>query len=238
MSRAEHAGDVRLDALGLTLAGVINTFLAAAVAILVVGPGSIPGESDPVVRAEWIAEHETRWQAGWLFWFAVTLSFAWSYFALGRHLRAARPWVAMAIGVALVAAAVDVVGVVVNIAVVPELAGMVSGGGASESSGFRGFENLAYALVNVAAFGLYSLAGLLLLPAAFATTSYPRWLCWLGVAEWSVAALATALLVVAPDAADGPLFVSFALYAPWVWGSAAWLMRGSRGDLASADAGA
>ena len=63
------------------------------------------------------------------------------------------------------------------------------------------------------------------LSAVFATPNYPRWLAWLGAAEWGIAALATALLVFAPDLATGPLLVSFALYAPWVWGSAVWLLR-------------
>jgi hypothetical protein len=81
-------------------------------------------------------------------------------------------------------------------------------------------------LTNVAAFGLYTAAGLLLLPAVFATPGYPRWLAWLGAAEWGIATLATTLLVVAADLAAVPLLVSFFLYAPWVWGSAAWLQRG------------
>jgi hypothetical protein len=89
-------------------------------------------------------------------------------------------------------------------------------------------ESLANALTNVAAFGLYSFAGLLLLPAVFVTPDYPRWLAWLGAVEWSIAMLATALLVAAPGLATGPLLVSFALYAPWVWGSAWWLLRANR----------
>jgi cell shape-determining protein MreD len=47
---------------------------------------------------------------------------------------------------------------------------------------FQSMESFANALTNVAAFGLYSLAGTLLLPALFATLSYPRWLAWLGSA--------------------------------------------------------
>ncbi|MCP4422067.1 MAG: hypothetical protein GY805_36100, partial [Chloroflexi bacterium] len=86
-------------------------------------------------------------------------------------------------------------------------------------------ESLTNALTNVAAFGLYSFAGLLLLPATFATPDYPRWLAWLGVTEWGIAAVATVLLLSAPNLATGPLLISFALYAPWVWGSAVWLLR-------------
>ena len=86
-------------------------------------------------------------------------------------------------------------------------------------------ENFAYVLVNVTAFGLYSFAGLLLLPAIFVTPDYPRRLAWLGMAEWGIAAIATALLVLTPGLATGPLLVSFFLYAPWVWGNALWLLR-------------
>ena len=220
---------LRLDALGLFLAGLINTFLAMFVAGVILGPGTRSIQPDLLMRADWIAEHTLRWQAGWFFWFAVTLSFAWSYFALGRHLDAALPWVSLAIGVALIAAAVDLVGVLVNMTVLPELArAWIStsvGGDPAQQVVLHSLESLAVALTNVVAFGLYSFAGLLLLPAVFATPRYPRWLAWLGAAEWGVAALATALLVFAPGYATAPLLVSFALYAPWVWGSAVWLLR-------------
>ena len=88
-----------------------------------------------------------------------------------------------------------------------------------------------HASLRLDALGLF-LAGLLLLPSAFTTASYPRWLAWLGLAEWGIAALATGLLVLAPDSATGPLLISFALYAPWVWGSALWLLRADKPSCA------
>ena len=48
---------------------------------------------------------------------------------------------------------------------------------------FHSMESLANGLTNVTAFGLYSFAGCLLLPALFATPGYPRRLAWLGVVE-------------------------------------------------------
>ena len=130
---------------------------------------------------------------------------------------------------ALIAAAVDLVGVLVNLTVLPELARALTSTPAGPDPAlqvvFHSMESLANALTNVAAFGLYSFAGLLLLPAVFATPGYPRWLAWLGAVEWGIAAIATGLLVFAPGLATGPLLVSFALYAPWVWGSALWLLR-------------
>lgn len=224
--------DVRLDALGLFLAGLINTFLALFVAGVLLAPATAARQPDALLRAGWIADNALLWQAGWLFWFAVTLSFAWSYFALGRHLDAAQPWRDLAIGLALIAAAVDIVGVLLNLSVMPGLARDLVGASASQAPVlqilYRSAEYLAYVLVNIAAFGLYSLAGLLLLPAVFATPDYPRALAWLGAAEWLIAALATLLLVLAPGVATAPLLVSFALYAPWVWASAVWLLRGAR----------
>jgi hypothetical protein len=220
---------VRLDALGLFLAGLINTFLALFVAGIVLGPGTSAFQADLLQRAGWIAEHSLRWQGGWFFWFAVTLSFAWSYYALGRHLPGSPPWPSLAIGVALIAAAVDLIGVLVNMAVLPETAWALSGSPAGPDAAllvvFQSMERLAFALTNVVAFGLYSMAGLLLLPAVFATKSYPRWLAWLGCVEWGIASIATILLVVAPGVATGPWLISFALYAPWVWASAVWLLR-------------
>jgi hypothetical protein len=226
-SKDERA--VRLDALGLFLPGLINTFLALLDAGLIFGPGTEARQPDLLLRASWIAENGLRWQGGWLFWFVVTLSFAWSYYALGRHLGGARPWRALAIGVAMIAAAVDLVGVLLNLTVVPEIAQALIDTPAGPDPVllvvFQSIELFANALVNVAAFGLYSFAGLLLLPALFATQGYPRWLAWLGTVEWSMAALATMLLVFVPDLATGPLLISFALYAPWVWASGVWLLR-------------
>lgn len=220
---------VRLDVLGLLLAGLINTFLALLDATLVFGPGTPTSQPDLLARAAWIADHTLRWQGGWLFWFAVTLSFAWSFYALGRHLDGSRPWRGLAIGVAVIAAAVDLVGVLVNLTVLPALARALSGAPAGPDPAllvvFGSVESLSNALTNVAAFGLYSLAGLLILPSAFATRHYWRWLAWLGVAEWGLGAVASVLLVVAPTLALGPMLLSFALYAPWVWGSALWLWR-------------
>jgi hypothetical protein len=83
----------------------------------------------------------------------VTTTFAWSYFALGRHLRRQPAWPALAVGLALVAAAVDLVGVVANIAVLPALAER----GGTDS--FQGAQLLAHALTDVAAFGLYTRFG-------------------------------------------------------------------------------
>ncbi|MGD2049998.1 MAG: hypothetical protein PVH03_10890, partial [Chloroflexota bacterium] len=211
MTIKEERSGLRLDALGLFLAGLINTFLALLDAVIVLGPGTVAQQPNMLLRAAWIAENSLRWKAGWLFWFAVTLSFSWSYFALGRHLDATRPWPALAIGLALIAAAVDILGIIVNLTVLPELAHAFTSTNIGQDPTlhvvFRSMESLAYALTNVAAFGLYSIAGLILLPAVFATLRYPRWLAWLGTAEWSIAALATILLVFAPSLAIGPLLV-------------------------------
>ena len=212
---------LRVDALGLILAGLINTFLASADAGLILAPGTATAQPDLLLRINWITENTLRWQAGWLFWFAVTLSFSWSYYALGRHLNKTLPWVNLAIGLALIAAAVDIVGVLINMVVLPTLASDLS----TTQSLFLAMEKMANALTNVAAFGLYSFAGLLLLPAIFSTKDYPNWLRWLGVIEWSIASIATVLLIIAPHIATIPLLISFALYAPWVWGSAFWLLR-------------
>ncbi len=232
---------LRFDAFALVLAGLVNTFLAAATARFVLGPGTTTQQFDALARASWIAEHGVRWQAGWLFWFVVTLSFAWSFFALGRNLGSVRPWPGLAVGVALVAAAVDLVGVLVNVAVVPHLARAVVEAGVGPPSDlvvvFRSAERFAYGATNVAGFGLYTVAGILLLPAVFGTSGFPRWLAAVGVAEWTVAGVATALLAVAPDTATGPLIVSFVLYAPWVWGCAAWLWRESMDAPASGTRG-
>ena len=232
MANKKQRAALRLDVLGLFLAGLINTFLALLDALFILGSGTVAGAPDMLLRATWIAENTLRWQVGWLFWFAVTLSFAWSFFALGRNVDAARPWAALAIGVAVIAAAVDIVGVQINLTVLPQLAHALTATTISQDPVlqvvFHAMESLANGLTNVTAFGLYSLAGLLLLPAVFATADYPRWLAWLGTAEWGIAALATVLLVLAPALATGPLLISFALYAPWVWGSGLWLLRSKR----------
>ena len=219
----------RLDVIGLLLAGLINTVLATLDAGLILMPGTPAGEIDTLLRINWITENTLRWQAGWLFWFAVTLSFSWSYYALGRHLNKTRSWVNLAIGLAIIAAAIDIVGVLINLVVLPELAqGLINASSTQTPTliiMFSTMESLSNALTNVAAFSLYSVAGLLLLPAIFSTEDYPPWLRWLGISEWSIATLASILLVVAPPLATIPLLVSFMLFAPWIWGSALWLHR-------------
>jgi hypothetical protein len=144
-------------------------------------------------------------------------------------LDATKPWRNLAIGVALIAAAVDIVGVLVNLTVLPELArGLTVTGGNSAYTlqvTFLAMEKLANNLTNIGGYGLYTLAGLLLLPAAFATSDFWRPLAWMGVVEWFISSIATILLVLAPNLAVAPLIISFALYAPWVWGGAWWLLQ-------------
>jgi len=229
MENKDNRTAIRLDALGLFLAGLNNTFLALLVAVFIHGPGTATSQPDLLLRASWIAEHTPLWKAGWLFWFLPTLSFCWSYYALGRHLDSARQWRNLAIGVALIAAAVDIVGVLVNMTVLPELAHELANTIANPDPTlqvvFLSMEKIANNLTNIGGFGLYTLAGMLILPSIFATRSYPRWLANLGAVEWIISSIATALLVFAPDIAAIPLVISFALYAPWVWGSAIWLLR-------------
>ena len=193
---------IRLDMIGLFLAGLNNTFLALLVAVFIHGPGTTSNQPDLILRATWIAENSQLWRLGWLFWFAPTLSFSWSYFALGRNLNAARHWRNLAIGVAIIAAAVDIVGVLVNMVVLPELAhGLAYNADTTLKVVFSAVEKLANNLTNVGGYGLYTLAGLLILPSVFATKDYPRWLANLGVAEWGISSIAIALLIFAPTLA-------------------------------------
>ena len=192
---------LRLDVLGLFLAGLNNTFLAFIVAIFIHGPGTTTSQPDLLLRASWIAENPFLWKAGWLFWFLPTLTFSWSYFALGRHLGTARHWRNLAIGVALIAAAVDIVGVLVNLTVLPEIAGELANPNPTLEVVFLSMEKLANTLTNVGGYGLYSFAGILILPAVFAERDFPRWLRNLGVVEWGISIIATGLLVAAPSMA-------------------------------------
>ena len=226
--------NIKLDLLGLFLAGLNNTFLALLVALFIHGPGTISTQPEVLLRASWIAENATLWKNGWLFWFVPTLSFCWSYYALGRHLNAARQWRNLAIGIALIAAAVDIVGVLINMTVLPELArelaNTISNPDPTLQVVFLSMEKIANSLTNIGGFGLYTLAGMLILPAIFATQSYPRWLAKLGATEWIISSVATVLLIFAPDIAAIPLVISFLLYAPWVWGSALWIMGQAKLD--------
>jgi hypothetical protein len=218
---------VYLDATGLFLAGLNNTFLALLVAVLVHGPGTTAQQSDLLLRATWIAENTSLWKAGWLFWFLPTLTFSWSYYALGRHLDKARNWRNLAVGLAIVAAAVDVVGILINWTVLPELANALTTGAPTPDLQviFLSFEKLANNLTNIGGYGLYTLAGLLILPAARAEIDFPKPLFWLGIAEWGISTVAVLFLIAAPALATIPLVISFLLYAPWVWGSAIWILR-------------
>jgi hypothetical protein len=220
---------VYLDAIGLFLAGFNNTILALLVAVFIHGPGTTTNQPDLLQRALYIAENELLWEMGWLFWFLPTLTFSWSYYALGRHLSGPQQWRDLAIGLAVIAAAVDIVGILLNYTVLPELARALAATASAPDATlqvvFQAMEMMANNLTNVGGFGLYSLAGLLLLPAVFATKDFPRTLAWLGVVEWTISIFATILLATAPDLATVPLVLSFLLYAPWVWGGAVWIIR-------------
>ena len=74
MADKERRAAVRLDVLGLFLAGLINTFLAMLDAGVIMGPGTRAVQSDLMARAGWITEHTLRWQGGWLFWFAEIIA--------------------------------------------------------------------------------------------------------------------------------------------------------------------
>jgi hypothetical protein len=216
----------RLDAAGLALAGLVNTVLAPADYALLLKPGTPASGRSLGERADWIAAHADRWQAGWSFWFVVTTTFAWSFFALARHLRRQPAWPALAVGLALLAAAVDLVGVVVNIAVLPALADR---GG---TDAFHGAQVLANALTDITAFGLYTAAGLVLLPALVRTERVPRALIRVGVAEWGISAVATALLAFGAPGGRATAALGFLLFAPWAGLGARWLLAGG-GDEAS-----
>ena len=226
MDRLAYKKSIRLDVIGLFLAGFNNTILALLVAVFVHGPGTTANQPDLMLRVAYIAENMGLWKAGWIFWFLPTLSFSWSYFALGRHLDASETWRDLAIGLAIMAAAVDVIGILLNFTVLPELANALAySPDANLQMLFGAMEKMANNLTNVGGFGLYSLAGKLLLPAAFATPGFWRPLAWLGVFEWVLSMLATVLLVLSPELATIPLVISFLFYAPWVWGGALWLVR-------------
>jgi hypothetical protein len=217
----------RLDALGLVLAGVANTILAPIDFAALIDRGSLAHGGAVADRAQWIAAHTSRWQGGWAFWFVVTLSFAWAFFALANHVERRGPELQLALALAVIGAAVDCVGIVTNLAAVPT---------AADSGGetFRVVQELARALTDVAAFGLYALAGLVLLPVLASTRAYPRWLLGLAALEWGVAAIATVLLAVqAPGAAAATALAgaAFVLYAPWAWANAWWVLRRTPGTM-------
>jgi hypothetical protein len=213
----------RLDAVALVVAGGID-LLAGVDGGLILSDGTITSGGDLQSRLAWVSEHTARWQAGWAFWFVVTTTFAWSFYALARNLHGRPQWKRLAVGAALLAAAVDVVGIAVNLAVLPNLADGAAGarlGGPITT--YSGFESLAHALTDVTAYGFYTLAGLLLIPGLFSTPGYPRALAWLGVVLWGVSVPAAALLAFGAPGAGALFTVSLLLYPAWVWGGAWWL---------------
>jgi hypothetical protein len=207
----------RFDVAALVVAGVVD-LLAGLVAGVVLEPGSLTAGGDLDGRMAWVADHTARWQAGWAFWFVVTTTFAWAFYALARNLGGPVQWRHLAVGAALLAAAVDIVGIVLNLAVLPDLAD----GGAST---YSAVETLSQALSDITAYGLYTVAGLLLLPSLFATPTYPRALALLGAVLWGVSAAATALLAFDATGKAEVFAVALLLYPVWVWGSALWLAR-------------
>jgi hypothetical protein len=230
----------RLDVGVLLFAAFMNVVVAPADFKYVLLDGTIEGSG-----GDWVADNVGRWQAGWSIWFVVTLSFAWSFYALGRHLTGRPPQlVYVAIAMAAIAAAVDCVGIVVNIALVPHVA-VELGEDPAITTTFTTVALLSHALTDVAAVGLYSVAAVLIVPALFTTMGYPRPLAWVAVAECVVAVSVTAVLALGIAGADqiGREFnltsvlatLAFLLYGLWMVGSAWWLLgQGQRSGAARA----
>ncbi len=219
------AASTPIDLAGLIIAGIVNTIVAPAVVALVIGPGLVTSGGEPATRAAWIAAHPDAWRLGWATWLAVTLTFAWGYIALAPHL--ARPALGrLAIAAAVAAASVDLVGITVTIVAVPPLAAEASSGAAAGL--FGTVEAVAFTLVSGVAFGVYTVAGLLLVVAAAGSRDYPRWLLALGWAEWGFSGVAVLLLGVSVASATPFLGVGLALYGPWVWANAWWIWRSGR----------
>jgi hypothetical protein len=213
----------RLDIIALVVAGIVD-LMAGLDAGLLLADGTLTGsDGDLTERAGWIADNTTQWQAGWSFWFVVTGTFAWAFYALARNLEGTLR--DLVVGVALLAAAVDIVGIVLNLAVLPDLAADHAqlATDSSLASNYSSVETLAQALTDIAAYGLYTVAGLLILPCLFATARYPRKLTWLAVVLWGVSAVVTFLLAIDSPAATTLFAVPLLLYPVWVWGSARWL---------------
>lgn len=230
-----------LDVFALLLAGFVNTILSPIDAQLVLNDGLKTEVRELETRIAWVAGNARQWQIGWSFWFVVTLSFAWSYHAIARNLGGPKQWRDVAVGLALVAATIDITGLMINITALPHLARVFSEGATGDAEStlalYSTLEALAADAIYIVAFGLYSVAGLALLPGAFATPAFPRALAWLGAGLWVVACLATALLAIDEELAVGPLFLSFLLFAPWTWGCAIWLSSRSAPSPAPAVGG-
>jgi hypothetical protein len=226
------ARERRLDALALVVAGAVD-LLAGADAALLLADGTVASGGDVADRIDWVSDHADRWRLGWAFWVIVTTTFAWAFYALARNLAGRRQWRDLALGAAVLAAAVDLVGIAINVAVLPDLATRLQeldgDARASALATYAALEDVARALTDVSAYGLYTAAGLLLLPALLDTPGYPRALAVIAIMEWGLAAVVTALLALGSPAATGPFAVALVLYVPWAWGSAWWLYSGYHG---------
>jgi hypothetical protein len=159
----------RSDVVALVGAGAL-ALLAGADAELVLAPGARAAGGGLATRATWVAEHASRWQVGWVLWVPALLAVTWALAALARHLVGG--WRAPAVGAGLIAAAVGTVGAVVAVAAVPHLAHAYAAGSAPAAE-YAALDSAVHGLVDVAAAGLYALAGLLLVPAMVATEPYP-----------------------------------------------------------------
>jgi hypothetical protein len=142
--------------------------------------------------------------------------------ALARHLKGGSR--GAAVGAGLLAAAVGTVGAVLAVAALPHLARAYAAGTAP-AAGYAALDAAVHGLVDVAAAGLYALAGLALVAPSPATSRHPRGLARLAAAAWTLLALAALAWVVLPDVAPALRGVGLLLYAAWTWASAAWLRR-------------
>jgi hypothetical protein len=143
--------------------------------------------SDLIARLGFLVTHRAQWTIAWLTWQAAALCILWFYYVFAST--ASEPILRLAVLLAAAAIGPDLAGQIIEIAVLPEIAGRALTSRADRDTFFL-LDRIAVMLSGYAANGLYSLAAVLF--AWFTRRRYSR-AVWLAGLAAGVSGLALSL---------------------------------------------
>jgi hypothetical protein len=216
----------------LILAAALNLIPLAYTGLLI-APGTVAGGPD-YDRMFFIASHQALWSAGWVLWMGGSLGLVLSIWVVSRavaHRTHAAEILRFAPIVALLGAAVDIVGDGIQAAGIPVVAArFIPGPIPNTYTDMAGFlfsvlDNIASLLSGDVANTLYFVAGTLVVIALATIADFPKWLTALGAVAW-LATLAATPATFFPAILPVAVASALALYVIWLLAVAIWGLGG------------
>lgn len=207
--------------------------VAALASGVVLAPGAV-GAGGVADRLRAVADAGSTWTLGWTLWGVASLGLLAVLVVLIE--RAQPSWRLLALTLATIAVAIDLVATTVFAAALPAVAAAAdpAAPAAGELSLFAGLESLAATLSGPVANGLYGLLGLALIGAA-GRALHPL-VRLLGRAAFLAALIGGVLLAAAPQVVGPAVGISLTLFVAFATGLG-WQLAVSRRSMPGAEAG-